>query len=84
MYNYVHFPLGVPWVLYFVFLVLVTFPFALMLLASGPARGRFLRIGLPLVLAVVLAVVGVFVANALDATELMKTEKRAGPTLLSR
>ena len=84
MYNYVHFPLGVPWFLYFVFLVLVTFPFALMLLASGAARDRLLRIGLPLTLVVVLAVVGVFVANALEATDLMKTEKRAGPTMLSR
>lgn len=30
-YTYVQFPLDVPWVLYFVFLVLVTIPFAVMI-----------------------------------------------------
>lgn len=44
---------------------------------------RFLRIGLPIVLILVLGVVAVFVYNALEATDLMETERRAGPTLLS-
>lgn len=84
MYEYVHFSLGVPWALYFVFLLLVAVPFAVMALASGAGRDRFLRVGLPLVLAVVFAVVGVFVANALEVTGLMKAERRVGPSLLSR
>ena len=45
---------------------------------------RFLRFGLPLILVVVFAIVGLFVLNAFEATELMETEKRAGPTLLNR
>ena len=45
---------------------------------------RFLRIGLPLVLVVVFAVVALFVLNAFEATEMMETERRAGPTLLNR
>ena len=45
---------------------------------------RFLRIGLPVVLIIVLTVVALFVYNALQATDLMETEGRAGPTLLSR
>ena len=45
---------------------------------------RFLRIGLPLILVVVFAVVALFVLNAFEATALMETERRAGPTLLSR
>ena len=45
---------------------------------------RFLRVGLPLVLVVVFAVIILFVLNAFEATELMETERRAGPTLLNR
>lgn len=44
---------------------------------------RFLRIGLPLVLIIVLAVVALFVFNAFQATDLMEAEQRAGPTLLN-
>jgi phosphoglycerol transferase MdoB-like AlkP superfamily enzyme len=84
VYSYVQMSLGVPWALYFVFLVLVTVPFAVMVLASGAARSTFLRVGLPLILVAVFAVVTLFVMNALQVTELMRTEKRAGPSLLSR
>lgn len=45
---------------------------------------RFLRIGLPLVLVVVFFIVALFVLNAFEATDLMETQKRAGPTLLNR
>jgi hypothetical protein len=45
---------------------------------------RFLRYVLPALVVVVLAVVALFVLNAFDATELMRTEKRAGPTMLNR
>ena len=45
---------------------------------------RFLRFGLPLLLLVILVVVALFVLNAFEATELMETERRAGPTLLNR
>ena len=45
---------------------------------------RFLRVGLPLVLTVVLVVIALFVLNAFEATGLMETERRAGPTLLNR
>ncbi len=45
---------------------------------------RFLRFGLPLILLVLFAIIGVFVINAFEATELMETEKRAAPTLLNR
>ena len=48
------------------------------------AMDRFLRVGLPLVLAVVLVVIALFVLNAFEATDLMETERRAGPTLLNR
>lgn len=44
---------------------------------------RFLRIGLPVVLAIVLTIVALFVYNALQATNLMEVERRAGPTLLN-
>ena len=44
---------------------------------------RFLRIGLPLILIAVLAIVALFVYNSFEVTELMKTEKRAGPTILN-
>lgn len=44
----------------------------------------FLRLGLPLVLLLIFAVVAVFVLNAFEATERMQTEKRAGPTILNR
>lgn len=44
---------------------------------------RLLRIGLPLVLIFVLAVVALFVFNALQATDLMELEHRAGPTILN-
>ena len=52
----------------------------------GAARrmNRFLRFVLPAILVVVFAVVALFVLNAFEATELMRTEKRAGPTLLNR
>ena len=43
---------------------------------------RFLRVGLPLVLVVVFAVIALFVLNAFEATDLMEAERRAGPTLL--
>ncbi len=84
MYTYVQMSLGVPWTLYFVFLALIAVPFAVMFVASGAGRGRFLSMFLPIILSLVFAVVSLFVVNALQATELMKTEKRAGPTLLSR
>ena len=45
---------------------------------------RFLRYVLPALVVVVLAVVAVFVLNAFEVMHLMATEKRAGPTLLSR
>ena len=45
---------------------------------------RFLRFGLPLLLLVILVVIALFVLNAFEATELMETERRAGPTLLNR
>ena len=45
---------------------------------------RFLRVGLPLVLAAVFVVIALFVLNAFEATDLMELERRAGPTLLSR
>lgn len=45
---------------------------------------RFLRIGLPLVLLVIFVVIALFVLNAFEATDLMETERRAGPTLLNR
>jgi hypothetical protein len=45
---------------------------------------RFLRYVLPALVVVVLGVVALFVLNAFDATELMRTEKRAGPTMLNR
>ena len=48
------------------------------------AMDRFLRVGLPLVLAAVFVVIALFVLNAFEATDLMETERRAGPTLLNR
>ena len=45
---------------------------------------RFLRVGLPLVLVAVFAVIALFVLNAFEATDLMEAERRAGPTLLNR
>jgi len=82
-YTYVEMSLTVPWTLYFVFLACVTIPFVVMIAGRG-AIGRFVRYVLPLILAVVLAVVALFVFNAFEVTHLMKTEKRAGPTTLSR
>ena len=40
---------------------------------------RFLRVGLPLVLVLVFAVIALFVLNAFEATDLMEAERRAGP-----
>jgi magnesium-transporting ATPase (P-type) len=82
-YTYVEMSLTVPWTLYFVFLACVTIPFVVMIIGRG-AISRFVRYVLPLILAVVFAVVALFVFNAFEATHLMKTEKRAGPTTLSR
>lgn len=45
---------------------------------------RFLRFVLPVILVAVFAVVALFVLNAFEATELMRTEKRAAPTILNR
>ena len=45
---------------------------------------RFLRFGLPLILAAIFVIIGMFVLNAFEATDLMETERRAGPTLLNR
>ncbi len=45
---------------------------------------RFLRFGLPLILLAVLAIVSVFVFNAFEVTDLMKTERRAGPSILNQ
>lgn len=45
---------------------------------------RFLRVMLPVLVVVVLAIVAVFVLNAFEVTHLMETEKRAGPTILNR
>ena len=45
---------------------------------------RFLRFGLPLILLAIFIIIAVFVMNAFEATELMETEKRAGPTLLNQ
>ncbi len=78
-----------PWALYFVFLALVLVPFALLILLAWPAgaaagMNRFLRFVLPVLLVAVFAVIALFVLNAFESTELMRTEKRAGPTLLNR
>ena len=51
---------------------------------TGAAMDRFVRVGLPLVLVVVFAVIALFVINAFEATDLMEAERRAGPTLLNR
>lgn len=51
---------------------------------AGRRKDLFLRIGLPLILLLVGAVIALFVLNAFEVTELMETEKRAGPTLLNR
>jgi len=45
---------------------------------------RFLRFGLPLILVAIFIIIAVFVLNAFEATELMETERRAGPTLLNK
>lgn len=45
---------------------------------------RFLRIGLPLILLVIFVVIGIYVMNAIEVTELMETENRGAPTLLNR
>jgi len=45
---------------------------------------RFLRFVLPVLLVAVFAVIALFVLNAFESTEMMRTEKRAGPTLLNR
>lgn len=45
---------------------------------------NFLRIGLPLILLAVFVIIALFVFNSFEATELMETERRAGPTLLNR
>ncbi len=45
---------------------------------------RFLRFGLPLILLVVFGIIAAFVINSFEATELMETQRRAGPTLLNR
>jgi hypothetical protein len=47
-------------------------------------KQKFLRFVLPIVLIAVFAVIVVFMLNAFEATHLMATEKRAGPTLLNR
>lgn len=44
----------------------------------------FIRIGLPVVLVIVAIVVAVFVWNAFQATAMMETEQRAGPTILTK
>lgn len=82
-YTYVEMSLTVPWALYFVFLACVAIPFAVMIAGRG-AIGRFVRVVLPVVLVAVFAVVALFVLNAFEVTHLMRTEQRAGPTLLSR
>ncbi len=81
-YTYVEMSLAVPWALYFVFLACVAIPFVVMI--GGRGLSRFVRHVLPLILVAVIAVVALFVVNALEATHLMQTEKRAGPTMLSR
>ena len=53
-------------------------------LSTTTAMDRFLRVGLPLVLVLVFAVIALFVLNAFEATDLMEMERRAGPTLLNR
>lgn len=82
-YTYVEMSLAVPWALYFVFLACVTIPFVVMIVGRG-AVGRFVRIVLPLLLVGVFAVVALYVLNAFEVTHLMQTERRAGPSLLSR
>lgn len=49
-----------------------------------PRMNKFLQWGLPFILLLVFGVIAVFVLNAFQATELMQTQKRAGPTLLNR
>lgn len=44
---------------------------------------RFLRIWLPLILLAMFVVIAIYVFNAIEVTELMETEKRAAPSLLS-
>lgn len=51
---------------------------------TAAAMDRFVRVGLPLVLVLVFAVIALFVLNAFEATDLMEAERRAGPTLLNR
>jgi hypothetical protein len=82
-YTYVEMSLAVPWALYFVFLAGVTIPFVVMIVARGHLS-PFVRYVLPLILVGVIAIVALFVVNALESTHLMQTEKRAGPTMLSR
>jgi len=43
----------------------------------------FLRIGLPIILIVVAVITALLVLNAFEATELMKKEGMAAPTLLN-
>jgi hypothetical protein len=85
-YTYVKMSLTVPWTLYFVFLAGVLIPFVVMILKAGHGLtlNRFLRYVLPVLVLIVLAVVAVFVYNAFEVMHLMETEKRAGPTILSR
>ena len=45
---------------------------------------RFLRFGLPLILIAIFIVIGMFVLNAFQVTDLMETERRAGPSLLNQ
>jgi hypothetical protein len=47
------------------------------------AMNRFLRFGLPVIMLVIFVVIAVYVLNAFEATELMETQQRAGPTLLN-
>lgn len=82
-YTYVEMSLVVPWALYFVFLACVTIPFVVMIAGRGGVS-RFVRRVLPLLLVVVFVVVALYVANAFEVTHLMQTERRAGPSLLSR
>lgn len=49
-----------------------------------PLMDRFLRFVLPAILLAILVIVAIFVTNAFEATHMMESEKRAGPTLLNR
>jgi len=51
--------------------------------ASPPRADWFLRIGLPIILVIVAVITALLVMNAFEATDLMRKEGRAAPTMLN-